>query len=141
MSPLPPGLDSQLKNLGELLGLLHTDGGFNAGWFSSAETELSDIPKRLPQLLTLLSDLLGPAAPDNPPVFEGAQWYGISNPVDGTPTGVYLVITQPADNVTSGEVGLGTLHTLGYQDFSITTFAYVPVFQLSTTADPSNIAW
>jgi hypothetical protein len=38
MSILPAGMDSQLKTVGELLGLLHSDGGFNPGWFSDAGT-------------------------------------------------------------------------------------------------------
>src|SRR5688572_15820445 len=101
MPPLPTGLDSKLKNIGELLGLLNSDGRVNPDWFSHAGSKLGDIPKRLPQLFNLIDGLLGPAI-DGPPVFDGAQWYSIPDPLDGSATGFYLVIPQPSDNITSG---------------------------------------
>jgi hypothetical protein len=137
MSTLPVDVDPQVRNVGELLGILSADGSFNPDWFSRAETELGDLPKRLPQLFTLIQSLLGPAAEDGPPVFDGAQWYVIPNPLNGTPTGLYLVAPKPSKEIASGEVGIGVLHRLGYNELTATASAYVSLFQLSATAEPS----
>jgi hypothetical protein len=132
--PALPNL-SEVKTLGELLGLLNSDGSVNPGWFASAGSELGGIPKRPAQLFTLIDDLLGPPASDAP-VDEAAQWYPIPDPLDGSATGFYLVVPQPADNITSGTIGIGVLHTLGYRDLKITTSACAPLFALSTSAEP-----
>jgi hypothetical protein len=139
MSSLSAELDPQVKNVGELIGLLNPDGTPNKDWFSSIGTELSDIPKRLPQLFTLIQDLLGPALTSGPPVFSGAAWYAIPNPLDATPIGFYLIAPTPSDNIATGDVGIGILHSISYQDLTITASAYVSLFQLSTSANPTFI--
>ena len=139
MSIVTDQLGAKGTNVAELIGLLNADGGVNIDWFSNAESELGDIPRRLPNLCTLIQQMLGPAAETGPPVFTGAQWYPIPDPLDDTPNGLYLVAPSPADNITSGAIGIGVLHDLGYSDLTITTSAYVPLFELSTTSTPSFI--
>lgn len=128
-------LGSELINLGELIGILTSDGQFNEKWFSQAGSQVEGIPKRLPQLLQLIDDVLGPAIKDGPPVFVGAQWYSIKNPSGGTPTNFYLV--TPPRSASSGVIGVGVLHTFTHEDLTMTAYGYVPLFQLSASADPS----
>lgn len=139
MSTVTDHLDPRVTTLAELIGLLDSDGNVNLGWFSDTGTELGDIPRRLPQLFTLIQEMLGPAVKGGPPVFDGAQWYAIPNPLDGTATGLYLVAPGPSGSNSSGDVGIGTLHSLGYDDLTITTSACVPLFHLSSSSSPTFI--
>ena len=134
-------LGSELANLGELIGILSSDGDFNKEWFAQAGSQIENIPKRLPQILQLIDHVLGPAIKNGPPVFVGAHWYSINKPSDKKPANFYLV--TPALSAKSGVIGVGVFHTFTYPKVSptitITAYGYVPLFQLSTSADPSFI--
>jgi hypothetical protein len=139
MSIITDQLGNKATTLAQLIGILKPDGGVNLDWFSSAGSELEDIPRRLPQLFTLIQELLGPAVSEAPLV-NGAQWYAIPDPADGRATGLYLIAPGPSEDISAGDVGIGVFHDLGYDDLSITTSVYIPLFHLSTSAGPSFIA-
>ncbi len=139
MSTLTDILGSQITNVGKLIGLLTTAGDLNKNWFSSAGTELEAIPNRLPELLTLFEDFLGPADEGANSVFPDAQWYPMRNPLDGIPTGFYLVAPKPSPSITTADIGIGVLHSMGYEEITFKAYAYVPLFRLSSFANPSFI--
>jgi hypothetical protein len=139
MSTLTDILGSQITNVGKLIGLLTPAGDLNKDWFSSAGTELEAIPNRLPELLTLFDGFLGPAAEGANTVFPDAQWYPMRNPLDGIPTGIYLVTPKPSPSITTADIGVGVLHSLGYEELTFKAYAYVPLFRLSSSANPSFI--
>ena len=128
-------LDNGVSNLGILIGLLTDSGAFNPGWFSDPVTELSNLPQRVGPLLSLIDLALGPPSAGTP-VFENAQWYPIPNPLDGSPTGCYLVIPPPSDSATQAEIGLGISYPFGYDALTIDAYAYIPMFRISTEAAP-----
>jgi len=133
MSSLTDVLGAKVSNLGELIGLLTPLGGINQDWFSNPE--IVNIPRRVPELLQLFEDLLGPAS--DAAGLPGGSWYSIPSPLDGvTPTGFYLVAPAPAAGITSAQIGLGAMDQTGYENFSLTSYGLVPVFQLSAAAAP-----
>lgn len=123
---------------GELLGLLQDAGGgkltLDTGWFAAVGSELEGIPRRVPQLLSTVQALLGTPDAAGPAVYPGARWFPIPNPQDGTPTTFYLVV--PASGATSGTVGLGVMHPFLVDPLTIVPYGYLPLFTLSTGADP-----
>jgi hypothetical protein len=140
MSSLTDALGPQISNLGQLIGLISEDGGVNQQWFSSAGTEISNIPRQVPELLQLILDVLGPAS--DTPDLPGGSWYSIPSPVDGvTPTNFYIVAPSPPDKNAqppyAAQLGIGVMHELGYESLSIAAYGYVPLFQLSSAAAPT----
>jgi hypothetical protein len=135
MSSLAESLGPEITNLGELIGIL-SSGDFNARWFSDVLNELEQVPERLPELLTLIDHVFGPAEADGPQVFPGAQWYSIRKPSDGTPTRFFLVASKKTEGITSGTVGIGVFNPYGVQDLVFQAYGFAPLFALSTTEQP-----
>jgi hypothetical protein len=135
-------LSPDVALFGELLGLLADAGGGNLtldpAWFGKVGDELAQIPRRVPQLVATVQALLGTPAAGGPQVFTGAQWFAIPNPLDGSPTGFYLV--TPAADAAAGTVGLGAMQPFALGSLTIDAYGYVPLFSLSTTADPQFVA-
>ena len=136
MSTLPEALGPEVTNLGELIGILNSEGDFDASWFSNVLSELEQMPERLPQLLTLVDQVFGPAQADGPAVFPGAQWYSIKKPSDGTPTRFFLVTPKNTLGITKGTIGIGVLNPFAIQDLVFNAYGFAPLFELSTTAQP-----
>ena len=143
-------LAPDIEQLGELLGLLDVSGCFDAKWFGQIPANLEKIPERVAPLLALIDHILGPAVvPDtckpterpepagNPGAPEaGTNWYPIRNPLDGSPTGLHLVVGNVSKGNQSADIGVGIRHTTGYQDLTIAAYAVLPLFHLSNTASP-----
>ena len=62
MSSVTDALGPKVSHLGQLIGLITASGEVNTGWFSDALTEVEQIPRRVPELLQLIQDVLGPAS-------------------------------------------------------------------------------
>ncbi len=136
MGSLAETLGPEVTNLGQLIGVLTAGGEFNTSWFSNAITELERMPERLPELLTLIDRVFGPAQANGPAVFAGAQWYSIKNPLDGTPTRFFLVAPKNSLGIAKGIIGLGVFNPFGIQDLVFNAYGFAPLFELSTTAKP-----
>ncbi len=148
-------LFDEIANVGKLIGLLDSNGSPREDWFTHPMTPdgLEGIPRRIPELVTLIQDALGDPtpAPDvftdpqitDPAWLKGTQWlkqgnlFSIANPLDRTPTHVY-VVTPPASDK-SGTLGVGVMYPHTYQDLTITAYAFAPLVELSTTADPGFV--
>ena len=134
MTSLTDNLDPRVSNLGSLIGLLK-QGQVNQDWFAHPGTELGNIPRRVPELLQLTADILGPGT--TPTGVPGGTWYSLPNPVDASPTGFYLVAPPPPSD--TAIIGLGVLNTTGYGKLSFTSYGYLPLFKLSSNASPSFV--
>lgn len=133
-------LDPQVKAIGRLVGLLTDSDAVNTDWFAAPWAELAGIPKRVEEVLDVLDAVFGPATADGPPVFPEAQWYPIRNPLrNNVPTSFCVVAPKPTAGIASGVVGAGVLAPFGYQDLTLTAYGFLPLFELSTTAEPEFV--
>jgi hypothetical protein len=132
-------LDPEPARIGTLIGLLDATGELNKEWFSDPWTNLLHIPRRITDFLKLLDVALGPASDIGPAVFTDAQWYPIRNPLGGAETSFCLVTPKSTPSMKSGVIGGGVLQSLSYEDLTVIAYGYLPLFELSTTADPKFV--
>jgi hypothetical protein len=124
-------LTDQLSNIGKLIGLIKPDGSVDTGWFGDPVSKMGAIDKRLGNLVSILTGVLGKPVDNAPAVFPKAGWYAIPNPKTGTKTPLHVVM--PSDGANKGQIGLGMLSSFKSKAGStIQSYIYVPLFTYDT---------
>lgn len=134
-------LGSAVSALGRLVGLLTgkaDDVALNTGWFQDPLGALRKTGTRLNCLADLAASVLGPPEGTPPEVFSGAQWYGLPNPLLGTPTPLRLVTGRPGE--AAGQLGAGVLDRVQLGELTIEAFAYVPFVSYGDPAHGGDAA-
>jgi hypothetical protein len=137
-------LDPQLGRLGELIGLLDSDGDtgryrLQLGWFTDPIDPIKEIAtSRRKELLDLILSFLGEAEPSPLAGAEAQKWSPIEFPdKDGetSPTGLYLV-TDAAPTETSLPIRLGAQFDQNIGPISAQLQLQLPIFDLGSGAFP-----
>jgi len=111
-------LDTSIKDLGLLIGLL-TDGGngnvsVNKDWFRHPVTELEGSPTRVQGLLSVLRSLFPVTlGTDRSTLDHNETWYSIYSGSASLPTGLCLVV--PKAGSSSGVISLGIFSQVSVQ--------------------------
>lgn len=142
------GVDPRVIAIGELIGLLVQPTADQVdvftGWFGEAAGQLAGAQNRVPELLAVIADFLGPPVEDGPVIKARrqdvhAQWFGIPKPPDAAWGNTIFYLVTPPAGATGGVFGLGVLYPLAYADISLQTFLFLPLFDLQPTGDASFV--
>lgn len=141
--PVLHGLDPQLGQFGQLLGLLNKVEAdlysLNPDWFKDPITPITSMVEKNPhELLTVILSFLGAQKPSPMNGDSGEFWYAIEYPKDGkqVPTGMSLVARTEDD---ASRVSLGVAYDPFAGDakhdddlFALNLLAQLPVIDLAT---------
>lgn len=132
-----------VKLVAELAGIFAPSGDLNTEWFRNPFGEEDDLmtiltdSNQVKALFDLSGEILNPS-PDQPaiPGVSGI-WYPIPDPIDGTATGVCLVMPPPGGG--EGQLGFGAQHDAVLDGLSVTIYLYVAILKISPPQNPSLI--